>query len=769
MFLKNSNAGGEFRACKLVATVAFSAFLILLASEAVFAQNAVTGEVRPDGSDAPVRIQRSVKPLTVNDPVILRDDPVAVPRDSGTSGEKPATGKEPAEGMQEGDEGASSTGKSRSFNFKPNLKANEILGSTLENQPDARTFVLTVPAPRGMILDRNGVPLAQTKIVYYAAINFPTLKAATDAEILVYAHQRIAEANRYAIAKWALDDEVILAHFRNRRWLPLVFSNALSDDQAELLRPHQTKGLLLQPVYMRTYPHKAFASHIIGYVGNRPPRRTGDIESGEELWGAGVGVAGLEASFDEQLTGKPGKINVLFDSSGTKLTEEMIVRPVPGQNVVTTIDFEIQKLCERLLRENVRRGAMVVMEVETGDILGMASNPQYDPNDFIPAISHERYGELSNDPAKPLYARSFRAAYPPASTFKVPVALAALESGKVSMDTVYSCPNSYWIGDTQMRNWNKNGEGYMNVVGAITRSCNTWFYQAGIETGAAPIESMTQMLGFGQKTGIPLPAESAGFMPTTEWSMKERGYRLSSGDIANISIGQGTVLATPLQVAHGMAGIGAGDRLMKARLVKQIQDISNRVTETFPATTERNLLVDSYNIDVVRKGMEDVVNAGNGTGKAASHSKISICGKTGTGQWKPSQQQNVAWFAGFAPARHPVFSFAILYEGRPGETVSGGKSGAPVIGEFFDEYLTEDKLAELSSRSEGFEVASNDTPDDDRPKVKGIYSGGSGSSSSSGGGSSTSRKKPTGPPPPAAEPQKRETGLRGWLSRFRNR
>jgi len=778
MFLKKPNAGGECRACRPIAVVApgalLVAILVLVSAGAVLAQNAVTGEVRADGSTAPIRIQRSVKPLSEDDSVILRDDPVALPRadqaahEGGPTGEESAGG-DSAEGEVEAGEKPAAESKPRSFNFKPNLKANEILGSTLENQPDARTFVLTVPAPRGMILDRNGVPLAQTKIVYYAAINFPTLKAATDAEILVYAHQRIAEANRYAIANWTLDDEVILSHFRNRRWLPLVFSNALSDDQADLLRPHLAKGLFLQPVYMRTYPHKAFASHIIGYVGNRPPRRTGEIDSGEELWGAGVGVAGLEASFDEQLTGKPGKINVLFDSSGTKLTEEMIVRPVPGQNVVTTLDFEIQKLCERLLRENVRRGAMVIMEVETGDILGMASNPQYDPNDFIPAISHERYGELSNDPAKPLYARSFRAAYPPASTFKVPVALAALESETVSMDTVYSCPSSYWIGDTQMRNWNKNGEGYMNVVGAITRSCNTWFYQAGIETGAAPIESMTQMLGFGRKTGIPLAAEEAGFMPTNEWSMKERGYRLTSGDMANISIGQGTVLTTPLQVAHGMAGIGAGDRLMKARLVMQVQDISNRVTETFPPTSERNLLIDSYNIDIVRKGMEDVVNAGNGTGKAARHSKIAICGKTGTGQWKPTQEQNVAWFAGFAPAKHPVFSFAVLYEGSPGETVSGGKKGAPVIGEFFDEYLTEEKLAELSSRSEGFEIASNDSSDEEQPEVRGIYSGGgSGGSGGSRSGNSSSANRPT-TPPPAAEPQKRETGLRGWLSKFRRR
>jgi penicillin-binding protein 2 len=727
-----------------------------------------TGAVPDSTSSAPLRLERTVSPLPADAPVTIQDDPVARAKED----ERPTQAApisvldgvtiapDPAENPENRD---SSNSKKRNLDFKPSLEANDYLGSTLETQKDARTFVLTVPAPRGMILDRNGIPFAQTKVVHYAAINFPTLKNASDAEVLIYAHQRIAEANRVAVASWSIEDDVIIAHYHNRRWLPLVFSSVLSDDQSDLLTPHQKEGLMLHPVYMRTYPHGEMAAHIIGYVGNRPPRRTGEIESGEELWGAGIGVDGLEKSFDAQLTGKPGKINVLFKADGTKVIEEMIVRPTPGQNVITTIDFEMQKLCERLLKDHVRRGAMVVMDVETGDILAMASNPQFDPNEFIPSISHEKYTALRNDPSKPLFARAFRAAYPPASTFKVPVALATLESGTVSMDTVYSCPTGYYIGDTYMRNWNKNGEGYMNVVGALTRSCNTWFYQAAIDTGAEPIVSMTDMLGFGRPTGIPLTSETAGFMPTNEWSMKERGYRLTSGDVANIAIGQGTVLASPLQVAHGMAGVGAGDRLMKTRLVMQVQDVSNRVTETFPPMTERNLLVDSYNIDIVRKGMEDVVNAGNGTGRAASHDKIKIAGKTGTGQWKSAINQNVAWFAGFAPAKHPVFSFAVLYEGKPDETVSGGKMGAPVVGEFFEEYLSDDKLAQLKERSEGFDIASNEVAED-RPEVKSIYSGGGSSSSGSGGGGDRPAQ-----PKPAAEPEKKEGGLRGFFNRLRGR
>ncbi len=608
--------------------------------------------------------------------------------------------------------------------FRPSLRAKDVISASMQTNTEARTFTLTVPAPRGQIVDRNGYPLAQSRVAYYAAINFPLLEGATDKDVARYALERVNKANQVLGGDWDLQYNTVLEHYRERRWLPLVFSSPLDEAQARKLKPELIKGLMLHPVYLRSYPQKNLASHIVGYVGRRPPRRTGPVEDGESIWPQAKGVDGLEEVFDADLTGRPGKINILFGADGTKLTEEMIQRPRPGNTVVTALDLEIQQLAEEVLQEKTKSGALVILDVRTGDVLAMASWPQFDPNIFIPAISQEDYTKLQNDPTNPLYARAFRGAYPPASVFKVVVSLAALEAGSVTEQTLFPCPTSLAIGDRVFRNWNKKGEGSMNVVGALTRSCNTWFYQAALKTGAAPVFEMAQRLGFGKATGLPLPAEAKGFVPTDRWSREKYGNPLLSGDLANMAIGQGTVLASPLQVAQAMAAIGSRKRVVQPRLVQQVQDINDSVTRTFRVRERIPLNIDPYNMELVVQGMVDVVNAGNGTARRARNEHITVAGKTGTGQWKPAKEQNIAWFAGFAPADYPVFAFAAIYEGSPGEAVGGGKNAGPIIGEFFKRYLDdEEHLAEVKSQAETIELALGD-PAITRPQTGGpIFKG----------------------------------------------
>lgn len=604
------------------------------------------------------------------------------------------------------------------------------IGSSIVTRTEARTFTLSVPAPRGQILDRKGYPLAQNRVAYYAAVNFPVIKDADDTAILRYAGERIVHVNKLLEKRWDLSAKVVLAHYENRRWLPLTFSDVLSDEEADKIRANPMQGLMLHPIYLRHYPHGAFLSHVIGYVGKRPPRELGPIRPAEPLWGEAIGVEGLEESYDTWLTGEPGRISMLFESDGRKLREEVVRRPKPGNNLITSIDAEMQKIAEDVLAEKVKRGAFVIMDVRTGDVLAMASFPQYDPNDFIPAISQKEYSALANDPTKPLFPRAFRAAYPPASTFKVPVALAALEHGTVSESTVYPCPTSWWVGDVQMRNWNKDPEGYMNVCGALARSCNTWFYEVGTQTGAEAVTMMGRRLGFGEKTGIPL-RESEGIMPTNRWWREKYGYYMSRGDLANICIGQGSVQATPLQVARAMAAVGNQQYLVKPRLVKQIQDYTNEVIQSVPVEPLSELAIDPYYLSVVRQGMKDVVNSGRGTGTSASHDQLSVAGKTGTGQWLVANEQNVGWFAGFAPADYPVISFAVIYEGDPGESVGGGKNAAPLVGEFLERYLeNEANLAEIQSAADKVKMllASIETNFPGRPEVGSIYQGGGASS-----------------------------------------
>lgn len=574
---------------------------------------------------------------------------------------------------------------------KPPEKKN--LNASWQTQREARTLTLAIPAPRGQIVDRKGVPFAQNRMASYLSLNFPHMPDATPERILAFAREKMANANRALGKNWSLPDEDLLSHYQHRRWLPLVFSIEdslkveLSTDDVEKMKPLLGNGLQIVPAYLRHYPKGSTACHIIGYTGKTRPLPIGPIQDGDPLFEEMEGREGLEITFDKDLKGQPGMINVLFSPDGTRLSEEILRRPVQGANVITTLDYNIQRYAETSLQKFTRSGAMVIMEVASGDILAMASNPGFDLNQFIPGIRSEMYKKLQEDPKMPLFARSFRGEYPPASTFKIVSALAALDSGKVTTKTYYECDNGMYIGKTFMKNWNKEGEGPMNVITAIKRSCNTWFYQAGIETGGDGLTGMAQRMGFGEKTGIPLKAEAAGFVPTNAYMQQRYKTKLMHGDLANIAIGQGRVLATPLQVCQCMAALADGVNMTQPRLVKQVQDLNDRVVQAYPIHTRRRVELKPDCRDSVVKGMIAVVSGDGGTGSAAAIKEAQVAGKTGTAQWKPSTDEtefrNLAWFTGFLPAQNPMYAFAVVYEGAPGEDVSGGKKAAPIVREVF--------------------------------------------------------------------------------------
>jgi penicillin-binding protein 2 len=565
-----------------------------------------------------------------------------------------------------------------------------------KTEKEARALTLSIPAPRGQIVDRNGIALAQSRVAQYLALNFPYLgPKATDAQILAYAHDRIGQANSILRKNWSLPDDRLITHYKNRRWLPLVFSiydglnEELNSAQVALLQPLiRQGGLMLQPVYLRYYPKGACAPHIIGYTGKTRPLPTTPIQDGDPIFEETDGRGGLEKSFDRDLQGKPGIVNMLFKADGSKANEEVYRRPMPGNNVVCTLDYNYQKYAENALAKNVKSGAMVVMEVKTGDILAMASYPNYDPNLFIPGITSANFEQLKNDKFAPMNPRAYQGQYPPASTFKIIVAAAALESGKITPRTAFECGTSLWVGDREFKNWSKEPEGWINVVTAIKRSCNTWFYQAALDIGAQPITEMAQRLGFGERTGIPLEGEPTGFVPTDAWIMQKFGHKMQGGDIANLAIGQGRTLVTPLQVAQAMCAVADGENMPQVRLVKQIQDPSDRVLQAFPNAVRRRVDLRPEARDTVVKGMIAVVNASNGTGSRAQLDdkiKIQVAGKTGTAQWSPGDGtlRHLAWFTGFLPANDPIYAYAVVYEGQPGEEVSGGRLAAPIVSEVF--------------------------------------------------------------------------------------
>ena len=550
---------------------------------------------------------------------------------------------------------------------------------------DARTITLKIPAPRGMITGRNGEPFAQNQVAYQVALQFRQFENASREFVINWARTRLDALQPLVESITPLSDDELYDHYRHRRWLPLLVSGQYGEKQASKLEPQLTSGLVLHPVYRRYYPHGEVAAHIIGYTGSVGKLPTGPINFNEPMWEESEGRAGLEKLFDEKLTGAPGMKKLLFDENGNKLLEEQVKRPVPGGTLVTTLEMKWQLLAEKILREGCQRGAFVVIDVITGEVLVMASRPSFDLNRFIPGIGEDEFRALNEDPATPLYGRAFQSAYPPASSYKPIVALAALNNGVVTQDSTLHCPAAITIGNHTFNNWTKTPEGDIDVKRAIARSCNTWFYQVGINVGPSAFLGLSRRLGFGERTGLPIIGENPGLVPSDDWMLKHEKRRILNGDTANMSIGQGVLLATPLQVAQAMAGIANGGALPRLHLISQVQDIRGRVVQA-PVPERRNWLgVDPLAVEIVHQGMSDVVNSGYGTGRGASLSYTNLCGKTGTAQWGPkSKNQRLAWFAGFLPADNPRYAFAALYEGRPNQKVSGGRMAAPMVKKFFE-------------------------------------------------------------------------------------
>ncbi|MFQ3578457.1 MAG: penicillin-binding transpeptidase domain-containing protein, partial [Verrucomicrobiia bacterium] len=387
----------------------------------------------------------------------------------------------------------------------PQTTGEELIEPSWETQRHARTLLLTLPAPRGQIVDRNGLPLAQTRVAQNLALNFPTPLTMSDSEATQFARQNLEVAKTlFPGRQFAQTDEFLLRFYQHRGMLPLILAEDLRADEIELVKGRLPPGLRLLPSYVRYYPNGALAGHVVGYcskTGGVPDR---PVQNNDTIWPDFEGREGLEQTFNAQLTGRPGQLNIVMDRTGAKVTERVSIPPQPGANVVTSLDRDLQALCESVLEKRAKRGALVFIQPSTGDILALASWPRIDPNVFTPSISPEVYRLLEEDPDVPLLPRAYRSAYPPGSTFKVFVGIAALESGAVDPSTTIDCPASITVGRTIFRNWKKSGAGYLTLRGALEQSCNTWFYQAGIKMGAAPIIEYAQRLGLGRRTGIPL-------------------------------------------------------------------------------------------------------------------------------------------------------------------------------------------------------------------------------------------------------------------------
>ena len=554
---------------------------------------------------------------------------------------------------------------------------------------NARTMSLTIPAPRGLITDREGRVYASSEVAYQPAIDYRLVREDDDAKVVALGRKVIEDFAAAGLKVVEKTDQQLLSHYKDRRWLPLPVGPPLREDEMTKKRRERLEKIpngMMLGIYLRNYPVKESACHILGYTGAQTKLPTGPINHNDPIFERQEGRSGLELYFNKQLTGRPGVWRLMFDEKGNKILDELQVKPSPGHTVVTTLNMEWQRIAEKTLRENTNgRGAFVLLDVHTGEVLVLASVPNYDPNAFIPSISQKDFDALRNNKSTPLVSRAFAGVYPPASTFKTITIAAALRYRVINEHTVINCPQSIMIGSHRFRN-HSGFSGNINCVTAIVLSNNPFMYQVAAtrepRIGAARLCETARRFGYGSVTGLPL-ADKAGNVPDDAWMFRNYGRGFMAGDAANMAIGQGALLATPLQVAHAISGIANGQYLPKLQLVRQVLDPEGNVVYQFTPTVQTNLSDMASALAVVRRGMRAVVNGG--TGRRASLGWVSNAGKTGTAQWgRPSDECRLAWFAGFLPADNPRYAYAALYEGSPHQRISGGHMAAAIVRSFFN-------------------------------------------------------------------------------------
>jgi penicillin-binding protein 2 len=522
-----------------------------------------------------------------------------------------------------------------------------------------------LPSPRGRILDRHGVCLADNQPNYCLGVFVEELRRAGSWNQTVDAVDD--ELTRLSVQLGlprTCDRPTIVRHVQRRLALPLLAWEHLDERQlarfSESLDPFPGVDIHVQPE--RRYPLGSLAAHVLGYVGRERPDTDDEDEVFHYVLMGMTGRSGLEKQYDEKLEGESGGQLILVDAAGYKrgLLGGRAARP--GQDLTVTLDAQLQSVIEQGLQG--QRGAGVVLDSRNGDVLALVSAPAFDLNAFSPAPSAAVWERLSTDPARPLYNRAVQGRYAPGSTFKPVVALGALTDARFDPVESYGCTGTYDLKPRPIHCAHGAVHGAVDLRRAIEVSCNGYFCHLGARLGYAPVRSMAAAMGFGERTGIDLPSETAGLLPDESWKKKNYGDGWRMGDTCLICIGQGALLVSPLQMAVATAAIANGGRVLRPRLV--------HADDT--GETVRTVVWRPEALERVRAGMADVVQTG--TGRRAGGTGVTAAGKTGTAEYVAGGRiRKHAWMIAYAPVEAPTVVMAIMVE----DAESGGVTVAPLV------------------------------------------------------------------------------------------
>ena len=533
-----------------------------------------------------------------------------------------------------------------------------------------RSRLVTLAAPRGALLDRDGHLLVGNRPSFNVVLN-PEHSDDLD---------RVVARLSTALGMGEATIRERLA--RRQPYRPVVVKTdaSLADVAALEARRRELPEVSIEVVPLRSYPLASAAAHALGRVGEITERQLQLDEFRGLAPGSLVGQAGLESRYNKDLMGHDGYRRVIVNSHGLEVQEADRQAPEDGPSLTLSIDASLQAAMEKAFAG--RAGSGVALDPRTGEILAMTSTPAYDPNEFTTGIDAAAWASLATDPETPLMNRVIQGTYSPGSTFKIIASTAALEEGVITPSTTFYCPGYLAVYNTVFHCSNPHGHGVMDLRRAIANSCNVYFYQVGIRLEIARLAKWAKLMGLGAPTGVDLPHEVTGLMPSPEWKMRVFKTPWYAGETVSVAIGQGQVSATPLQMARVAAVVANGGRLVRPHLARGAED-------SLP------LGIHPETIAAVKEGMRAVV--AEGTGWRARLSTVDVCGKTGSAQVvakarlekSPNATEFLphGWFLAFAPADDPRIVLAVIVEhGR-----SGGESAAPVARQILAHYFGVDQ------------------------------------------------------------------------------
>lgn len=589
-----------------------------------------------------------------------------------------------------------------------------------------RIKLISAPPSRGYIYDRNGILLADNQPVFTAMLS---PDAVEDPERTLNLLAPIFELTEKDITD-------ILARLNKSNNDPVTIKIDLTDAQLAQFSERKPffRGVTIQSKLTRAYPYDELFAHVIGYVGRINDKETKQIDKDRYAGTDLIGKIGIEQNYEDILLGQPGYQSVETDAHGNILRQLETKPPIAGNDITLSLDYGLQTVAQQQL--DGRRGAIVAIDPKTGDVLAFVSNPSYDPNPFISGISFKDYGALRDDIDQPLYNRALQGMYPPASTIKPFEGLGALHYGLRDWNTSIYDPGYFSLpGDShRFRDWKRGGHGSVNLEKSIVMSVDTYYYKLAYEMGIQRLHDWMVRFGFGEKTGIDLPNEKSGLMPSPKWKKETYDKNWLPGETISVSIGQGYFLATPLQIANATAMTASKGQHITPHLLKSSDGAAEIDIITKP---DGKIDFDGKPSDWTRMhdAMEETVK--RGTARGIYTPRYRIAGKTGTAQVKSIAQGKSydksaidkrhwdhAWFNGFAPVEDPQIALAVLVENGGG----GSAVAAPIGRALFDYWVlqrptdpilppTADELKAIK-RQKAFEKAERDAIRDQEQALK---------------------------------------------------